>query len=414
MSFNIIDLVKDQISDQMMGQIGGLVGGDSAQTSSALGGALPGLLSGLTKSAGSAGGAGALFDAVQKQDDGMLGNMGALLGGNDSANVINQGTSMLGSLLGNGALGKLAGVLTGFSGLNSRGSSSLMGILAPIVIGVIKKKVFEGGLNAGGLASLLGDQQNNINAAMPQGFSSQLESSGFLNSIAAEPMAAMSTPDVKVPNVDMPDVSAPSGGGFMKWLLPLAAVVVLGWLGMKFFGNQGGDALDAAKGAADTATSTATNAAESATGAVSNAAESATNAASGAVESVAGAAGGLSAEALEKAKAAMPEGVNFDELSGNLNDVFGSTTETLSGITDADSATAALPALEEVSGKLGGLNDVMARLPDAAKGPLQSVVSGGLGSLQPVIDKVMGLPGIGPILEPVVGPMVEMLGGMAG
>ena len=414
MSFNIIDLVKDQISDQMMGQIGGLVGGDSAQTSSALGGALPGLLSGLTKSAGSAGGAGALFDAVQKQDDGMLGNMGALLGGNDSANVINQGTSMLGSLLGNGALGKLAGVLTGFSGLNSRGSSSLMGILAPIVIGVIKKKVFDGGLNAGGLASLLGDQQNNINAAMPQGFSSQLESSGFLNSIAAEPMAAMSTPDVKVPNVDMPDVSAPSGGGFMKWLLPLAAVVVLGWLGMKFFGNQGGDALDAAKGAADTATSTATNAAESATGAVSNAAESATNAASGAVESVAGAAGGLSAEALEKAKAAMPEGVNFDELSGNLNDVFGSTTETLSGITDAESATAALPALEEVSGKLGGLNDVMARLPVAAKGPLQSVVSGGLGSLQPVIDKVMGLPGIGPILEPVVGPMVEMLGGMAG
>ena len=379
-----------------------------------MGGALPGLLSGLTKSAGSSGGAGALFDAVQKQDDGMLGNMGALLGGNDSANVINQGTSMLGSLLGNGALGKLAGVLTGFSGLNSRGSSSLMGILAPIVIGVIKKKVFEGGLNAGGLASLLGDQQNNINAAMPQGFSSQLESSGFLNSIAAEPMAAMSTPDVKVPNVDMPDVSAPSGGGFMKWLLPLAAVVVLGWLGMKFFGNQGGDALDAAKGAADTATSTATNAAESATGAVSNAAESATNAASGAVESVAGAAGGLSAEALEKAKAAMPEGVNFDELSGNLNDVFGSTTETLSGITDAESATAALPALEEVSGKLGGLNDVMARLPDAAKGPLQSVVSGGLGSLQPVIDKVMGLPGIGPILEPVVGPMVEMLGGMAG
>ncbi len=408
MSFNIIDLVKDQISDQMMGQIGGLIGGDNAQTSNALGGALPGLLSGLTKSAGTAGGAGALFNAVQKQDDGLLGNMGALLGSNDSANVINQGTSMLGSLLGNGALGKLAGVLAGFSGLNSKGSSSLMGILAPIIIGVIKKKVFDGGLNAGGLASLLGDQQSNIAAAMPQGFSSQLESSGFLDSIAAEPMAAVSAPevkipDVKAPNIDMPDVSAPSGGGFMKWLLPLAAVVVLGWLGMKYFGGQGSDALDAAKGAADTASSTATNAAESAT-----------NAAGDAVESVAGAAGGLSAEALEKAKAAMPAGVNFDEISGNLNDVFGSTTETLSGITDAESATAAIPALEDVSGKLGGLNDVMTRLPDAAKGPLQSIVSGGLGSLQPVIDKVMGLPGIGPILEPVVGPMVEMLSGMAG
>jgi len=396
MSFNIVDLIKDQVSDQMMGQIGGLIGGDSAQTSNALGGAIPGLLSGLAKSAGSSGGAGALFDAVQKQDDGMLGNMGALLGGNNSSSVIDQGSSVLGSLLGSGALGKLAGVLTGFSGLNSRGSSSLMGILAPIIFGVIKKKIFDGGLNAGGLASLLGGQQSNISAAMPQGFSSQLQSSGFLDSISAEPVAAMSTPEVNAPNVNMPDVSAPSGGGFMKWLLPLAAVVVLGWLGMKYFGNQAGDAVDAAKGAADTATSAVAGAADSATGAI------------------AGAAGGLSAEALEKAKAAMPAGVNFDEVSGNITDLFGSTTDTLSGITDADSATAAIPALEEVSGKLGGLNDVMSRLPDAAKGPLQSIVSGGLGSLQPIVEKVMGLPGIGSILEPILGPIMETLGGMAG
>ncbi len=399
MSFNIVDLIKDQVSDQMMGQIGGLVGGDSTQTSSALGGALPGLLSGLAKSAGTSSGAGALFNAVQKQDDGMLGNMGALLGGNDSSNVINQGSSLLGSLLGNGAMGKLAGALTGFSGLNSRGSSSLMGILAPIIIGVIKKKVFDGGLNAGGLASLLGDQQNNIAAAMPQGFSSQLESSGFLDSISAEPMGAISTPEINTPNINTPEVNAPSGGGFMKWLLPLAAVVVLGWLGLKYFGNQGGDVTDAAQGAAATATDAASNAADSATNAVAGAAD---------------AAGGLSAEALEKAKAAMPAGVDFDELSGGINDVFGSATDTFSGITDADSATAAIPALEEVSGKLGGLNDVMTRLPDAAKGPLQSIVSGGMGSLQPIVDKVMGLPGIGPILEPIVGPLLETLGGMAG
>jgi len=399
MSFNIVDLIKDQVSDQMMGQIGGLVGGDSTQTSSALGGALPGLLSGLAKSAGTSSGAGALFNAVQKQDDGMLGNMGALLGGNDSSNVINQGSSLLGSLLGNGAMGKLAGALTGFSGLNSRGSSSLMGILAPIIIGVIKKKVFDGGLNAGGLASLLGDQQNNIAAAMPQGFSSQLESSGFLDSISAEPMGAISTPEINTPNINTPEVNAPSGGGFMKWLLPLAAVVVLGWLGLKYFGNQGGDVTDAAQGAAATATDAASNAADSATNAVAGAAD---------------AAGGLSAEALEKAKAAMPAGVDFDELSGGINDVFGSATDTFSGITDVDSATAAIPALEEVSGKLGGLNDVMTRLPDAAKGPLQSIVSGGMGSLQPIVDKVMGLPGIGPILEPIVGPLLETLGGMAG
>ncbi|MEE9319214.1 MAG: DUF937 domain-containing protein [Granulosicoccus sp.] len=383
MSFNIVDLVKDQISDQLMGQIGGVLGADSAQTSSAIGGALPGLLSGLTGAASNSDGAGALFNAVQKQDDGLLGDLGNLLGGGQSSGLINQGTSLLGSLLGNGALGKIAGALAGFSGLSRGNSSSLMGMLAPIVIGVIKRKVFDGGLNAGSLASMLGGQQANINAAMPQGFSSQLQNSGFFDSIqpalsssGAAPQAQAQTTQTTQQHTPAP-VPAESGGGLMKWLLPLIGIAVLGWLGMKFLGGG----------------------AEDATNAVGTATEAASDAASSAADA---------------ATEALPDGVDIDAIKGQLDGVFGSTTDALSGITDADTATAAIPALEEATSKLGGVNDLFARLPDAAKGPVSSIVSGGMATLQPILDKVIALPGVGSVVEPVVKPLMDLLKGMAG
>ena len=54
------------------------------------------------------------------------------------------------------------------------------------------------------------------------------------------------------------------------------------------------------------------------------------------------------------------------------------------------------------------------KVPEAARGPLQGVVSEGLGSLQPIVDKAMALPGVGGILEPVLKPMMETLGGLKG
>lgn len=383
MSFNIVDLVKDQISDQIMGSMGNSLGLQSSQTSNALSGALPGLLGGLMNSAGTSSGAGALFDAVQKQDDGMLGNIGNLLGGNQASNFASQGSSVLTSLLGGGAIGKLAGVVANVAGISRGNSSSILGMLAPIVLGVIKKKVFDGGMDASSMASMLTSQKDNIHAAMPQGFADQLKSEGFFDSIAGQSdniSAAVNSADPIVTQTSEPAGS--SGGGFLKWLLPLIAIAVLGWLAMQYFGG--------------------------------NQAEDATNAAQDAASGVAASGAALSEEAMQAARDAMPEGVEFDQISDGLNGVFGSTTDALSGITDLESATAAIPAIEEASGNLGGLNDVISRLPDAAKGPVGSIVNSGLSALQPLIDKVTAIPGVGDILKPVIEPMIEMLQGMAG
>ncbi|MBX2878848.1 MAG: DUF937 domain-containing protein [Granulosicoccus sp.] len=390
MSFNLVDLVKDQISDQVMGSIGNSLGLQGSQTSNALSGALPGLLSGLTGSSSSPAGAGALFDAVQSQDDGFLGNMGNLLGGNQSSAIANNGTSILTSLLGGGTLGKLAGAVASLSGISSGNSSSLLGMLAPIVLGVLKKKVFDGGLNAGSLANLLSDQKSNINAAMPQGFSDQLQSDGFFDSIsnaagstvsAAKDTAANAADTVTGHHGDHTSHQSSGGGGFLKWLLPLIAIAVLAWLALQYFGGSKDD--------------------------VQNAAQDAASGAAGAVESV-------SDEAMQAARDAMPEGIELDKITEGFDGVFSSTTEALSGITDADTATSALPSITEASEKLTGLNDVVAGLPDAAKGPIASIVNSGIGGLQPLIEKITAIPGVGAIVEPVIGPMLEMLQGLAG
>lgn len=113
--------------------------------------------------------------------------------------------------------------------------------------------------------------------------------------------------------------------------------------------------------------------------------------------------------ALDSAQEAMPDGVDLTKISGALDGVFESTSSALGGITDIDSAKAAIPSLEDASDSLGGLSDVVMRLPDAAKGPIGNLVTTGIGSIQPLIDKVSALPGVGDVLEPIITPMLETL-----
>ncbi len=156
-----------------------------------------------------------------------------------------------------------------------------------------------------------------------------------------------------------------------KWLLPLVAVVVMG----------------CGKDSANEAASNAQNAATQVTE--------------------------VSADALQAAKDAMPAGVDLTKITDGLEGMFGSTTEALSSITDADSAKAALPDIKAATSSLGGMSDVIARLPEAAKGPITAVVKNGITALQPLIDKVSAIPGVGDLIQPVIGPVQETLQGLA-
>ena len=404
MSFNIVELVKDQVKGQLLGQMGNLLGNESGKAAGATDSMIPALLSGLMGVSSTSSGADSLFKAANDQDDGLMDNLGSLLGGGQASSIIDNGNSLLGGLLGTGGLGKLAGALAGFTGLSKGGTSSLMGMLAPVIIGMLKQKVMGNGLNASGLASMLMDQKSNIGGALPAGLGDQLNASGFLSSLSGAAGSAVSdVTDAATSSVagvtaaagsavsgvtgaagsavsgaaDTAGDVAKSGSSMFRWLLPLVGLVALAWLAMKFLGGGG----------------------------IEDAAKSATDAAAGATEAVTSTVTDA-ADGME-----MPDVGGIGE---SLTGVFGSATDTLSGITDADSATAAIPALEDVSSKLTDLGGMFDKVPEAARGPLNTIVNNGLGALQPIIDKVLALPGVGSILEPIVTPMLEALQGMAG
>ena len=171
----------------------------------------------------------------------------------------------------------------------------------------------------------------------------------------------------------------------MKWIIGLVVIAALGWFGFQYMNNNA--AIDAQNVAAE--------AAAKAEEAAASAKESAT-------------------EALEAAQQSMPEGIDLSKITDSLDGILSSTGEAFGSITDIESAEAALPSLEDASSRLSGLDNTIARLPEAAQGPIAGIVSGGLSTLKPLIEKAAAIPGVGDIINPVVTPMLEMLEGLAG
>ena len=100
------------------------------------------------------------------------------------------------------------------------------------------------------------------------------------------------------------------------------------------------------------------------------------------------------------------------DVGGEINGVFDGATGALSGITDVDSAKAALPDLEAVSSKADGLSGLMGKVPEAARGPLTGLIGDKVGALTPLLEKASDIPGVGDVIGPVTGPLLEKLQGM--
>ncbi len=524
MSFNIVDLVKDQVKGQLIGHMGNLLGNEGGKATSAVDSMIPALLNGISGSASTNEGANSLFGAIQNQDDSLLDNMGSMLGGGQAATLVDNGNSVLSSLFGSGGLGKLAGALSAFSGVSKGGTSSLMGMLAPIILGVLKRKVMGDGLNASGLSSMLSSQSNNISASMPQGLGDQLNASGFLSSFGAAGAGAAGAVAAGASNIagaagsaasnvtgavsstassvtgavgdaagsvtgavgdaagnvrdgaanavggvrdgaanaadavgnvasnardgvanaagavgdgvhsaaDAVGDGAQKGGSIFRWLLPLAVLGALAWAAFTFLmpgakdaatdaAATAGDGAAAVAETASDATEAATEAASDATAAVTEAAsdatEAATEAASDATAAVTEAASDATEAATDAAATAtdaVTDAIDTDEVKGQLSGLFSGATETLSGITDVESATAALPDLEELGTNVASVSGIMDKIPEAARGPFNSIASDGMGQIQPIVDKIMGLDGVGDILSPVLTPIMDTLKSFGG
>jgi len=397
---NIVDLVKDQLTSQVLGSLGSLVGTNEAQTKAASAAAVPALLGGLAKLAGNAQGAGQLASALGGLDLGMLGNLAGVLGGANSSKVSNVGGGLLGSLFGNTATSAIVETLASFLGIKGGVSRSLLSYLAPVVLGTVAKQLTSSGkaIDAAGIQSLFADQSRNIQSALPAGLSL-----GDFGSIAKSVSAATSGGASHSSHASHGHVERqPASSGFPSWLPWLALPLIA--LGAFLFMNKDKGVKPVDKGA--TVTNPTDMMKKMAEGQKKGEALAEKAAAKGA-EAVKATTNAVSA-AVEKAT----DAIDLTAFGGDVTGLFGKLTDSFKGITDVPSAEAAVPGLKDLAGILEGYKATADKLPEAGKATVKEMVGTNLGILQPIIDTVLAIPGVGDILRPIVGPMLKTLGAL--
>lgn len=162
MSDNLLELLKQAVNPGLVQGLSKYVGDSETSVQSGLGSLIPVLIGGLANRAGAANGAASVFSQVTSPniDAGLLGSLGGLLGNSGQAsNLINVGKSILGGLFGPKAEG-IGDALSQASGMRAASAGTLATLVAPVVLGFLKKLVTDRGLNAGGLATLLLGQKD--------------------------------------------------------------------------------------------------------------------------------------------------------------------------------------------------------------------------------------------------------------
>jgi len=232
MASSIISALSRILTPDVVGKIAAASGLDRSLAQPAIAAAVPAILNTLTGLIDRPGGARQLADAVARQPADVLSSIANGRAG--SAEMANRGTSLLTSLLGGGALGTLAATLARFAGIGEGSTRSLMGMLTPVIMGVLGNEQRAAGLDANGLANLLTGQKKEITAAMPSGLSQLLEASGLnehITSPAAPERSAYEAPSTRHHVAAMQRGSNTTGWGvsWPYWVLPLLVLAGLLW-----------------------------------------------------------------------------------------------------------------------------------------------------------------------------------------
>jgi hypothetical protein len=398
---NIVDLVKDQLTSQVLGSLGSLVGTNEAQTKAASAAAIPAMLGGLAKLAGTSQGAGQLASALGGLDLGMLGNLAGVLGGSNASKMADKGGSLLGTLFGNSATSMIVETLASFLGIKGGIARSMLSYLAPVVLGTVAKQLTSSGksIDASGIQSLFADQSRNIQSALPAGLSL-----GDFGSIAKAVTSATSGGASHSSHASHGHVERKQeSSGFPSWLPWLALPLIA--IGAFLLMNKDKGAKPADKGAVvvnqTEMMKKMAEAQKSGEALAGKAAEKVADAGAEAVKTTTDAV----AAAVEKAT----DAIDMTAFGGDMTGLFGKLTDSFKGITDVPSAEAAVPGLKDLAGILEGYKATADKLPEAGKATVKEMVGTNLGTLQPIIDTVLAIPGVGDILRPIVEPMLKTL-----
>ncbi|HHS89029.1 MAG TPA: DUF937 domain-containing protein [Rhodobacteraceae bacterium] len=346
---NLISMGMKYLGPVVVTKLASMLGIKSPMVTKAIVAALPAILAALTGKATKSSGAGSILDMILGQKTPDPKSFEEMVASGNVDDIRKSGLEGLMGMLGDSNVDTLSKALSRYSGVPDDGAKTLLGLLSPAAIGPLKTVVEEKGLDAEGFASFLEEQKPEIAKAMPGDFARELEGTGLLDAIQDHlPRPAAAVREVQ-------QVAENTGGGMMKWLLPLVVIAGLGWY---FFGNRAPEAMP---------------------------------------------------EAMDQSVM-----VGEVDLGAKLGSVVDGLSSSLGAIKSPDDATAVLPDLQKWDSELASLNDMASQLPDTAKSSFGTMVSNALATLQPLIETVLATVGEDSALKPILDGIVAKLNAMAG
>jgi OmpA-OmpF porin, OOP family len=232
MSFNLIDAAKGIFTNELVNKASSYLGESENNIAKAIGGILPSVIGGVADKSNTTEGANIVSSLAQEHHGAdILSSIGSFFG-NEGGGLLNKGAGLLTSLFGENKMGILTNLISSFSGIKSTSATSLLSMATPAVMGFLGKHAADNNLNAGGLASMLSSQKDNITAALPGGLNLGSVFNSFSGGNAA---SAVKTTTGSV--ADYTEDAVENTGSALKWLLPLlllaltAAAVLYFWRG---------------------------------------------------------------------------------------------------------------------------------------------------------------------------------------
>ena len=262
---------------------------------------------------------------------------------------------MLSSLLGGRDQNALAQAVGKFGGLGQDGAGSLLGMLAPVVMGTIAKHTRS--VDASGMTSLLTSQKDNIAAALPAGFSNLLSGTGVLDALggAARSATAAGSEAARAAGSTARAVAdsgqraagaaAAASRNWLYWLIPIAAIVALL---IYFLGRPAEQVVQ---------------------------------------------------QGVTPAQSLVVGGL---DLGKQVTDSIASLRTTLGSVTDTASAQAALPKLRDVTAQIDKVDGLIGQLSPEQRKTLAGMVNPVMSTLNGLFDKVLAIPGVGDVLKPSI------------
>jgi hypothetical protein len=380
MAVNLVGMVMQYLTSDRIGRIAAAFNLDSKSAQSVAEVSVPSLLAGLASLMLQPGGAQRVVDAVRQHSGTLHSRANAVGGSANQAVLADKGTQWLSSLFGDQNHSTLIGAVAKFCGLSQAASEALLGLFFPVVLGTISKQLSAPSINASSLTRLLASQKDNIAAALPSGFADLLRGTGLLGALSGAAGA----------------VSAAANQASM---------------------------------AASTATDGGSRAATAVTDRASRADTTATRAASDAgVPADALAAPGslhwlywvipalivaaliawfFASNRIEHAQ--QPVKPTMQRLTVGGVDVGKEVTTSLESlrtvlqsVTDADSAKAALPKLQDAKGQIDKVNGLIGQLSPEQRKILAGLVNQFMPTINPLFDKVLTIPGVAELIKPTI------------